>query len=394
MKILGSKKNLTRLASIVLGIIVWFIVIYTEDASFNVTLKGLDVQVTGEHQLFENHLVITNKDDLKRASVAVRGKRNDIIKEMGDITATIDTSGIVTPGTHNVKVSYNINTSAVYVSENNTPTIEVIVEKTKTKELDVEVIQMGKISDETIVESVLKEEKVVVEGAAEDIDQISYASIYVNVGDLSEDMEGEYKVMLLDADHEEIEFQNRVKADKERISVKNILHKKATVPVKIVASDIDMEKYVLDIAEMSREKVSVGVDDGIDYREALYTLEIGQILAETSEYTARWKEQAGIYMPESMKQVKVELKVLPSVKKTIAVPIEVKGVDGQYDLSDKELILHVAGAQKDIIKENIQATLDLEGYENGSHIVKVSVKLKKNTISADTDNHYVSVVIK
>ncbi len=394
MKILGSKKNMTRLASIVLGIIVWFIVIYTEDASFNVKLKGLDVQVTGEHQLFENHLVITNKDDLKRASVSVRGKRNDIIKAMGDITATIDTSSIVTPGTHNVKVLYNINTSAIYVAENNTPTIEVVVEKTKTKELDVEVIQMGKIDDETIVESVLAETKVMVEGAEEDVDKVKYATIYINVGELSTDSEAEYKVMLLGSEHEEIEFENRIKADKERISVKNILHKKANIPVKIEALDLDMEKYVLDIEEMSREKVSVGVGDGVDYKEAVYVVEVSENSDESISYTAQWKEQAGVYMPESMKRVKVQFKVLPNVKKTIAVPIEVEGVDGQYELSSGELILSIKGAEKDIVKENVQATVNLEEYKSGNHTVKVSVKLKKNTISADTDNHYISVVIK
>lgn len=394
MKILSSKRNISRLVSIVLGIIVWLILIYTEDASFNVKLKGLDVQIAGEHQLFENHLVITNKDDLKRASVSVRGKRSDIIKSMGDITATIDTSSIITPGAHDVKVQYNINTSAVYVSENNTPTIEVVVERTKTKELEVEVIQMGKTSDDIIVESILQDDKVIVEGASDDVDKVKYASIYVNVGELSADSDAEYKVMLLDSEHEEIEFENRIKADSEKIGVRNILHKKANLPVKITATDLDMEKYVLDITEMSRDKVSVGVLDGVEYKEAIYFVEIGEISEEFTGYTAKWKEESGVYMPEGMKEIKVQLRVLPNVKKNISVPIEVKGVEGQYEISEQNLILSVKGAEKDIVKENIEAIIDLKDYETGTHDVKVAVTLKKKTIFTNVDNHYVSVVIK
>lgn len=394
MKILSSKKNISRLISIVLGIVVWIILIYTEDASFNVKLKGLDVQIAGEHQLFENHLVITNKDDLKRASVSVRGKRTDIIKSMGDITATVDVSGLLAPGSHNVKVLYNINTSAVYVSENNTPTIEVVLEKTKTKEMDVEVIQMGKIADDLIVESVLGEEKVIIEGAADDIDKVKYASVYVNIGELSADSEAEYKVMLLDSEHEEIEFENRVKADKEKIGVKNIIHKKATVPVKIDALDVDEEKYVLDVQSISKEKVSVGLLDGVFYNEAVYILNVREISDEPATFTAEWKEEPGVYMPENLKQLKVELSVVPNYKKTITVPIEVLGVDGQYELSDENLILNVKGAEKDITAENIHASIDLSEYKSGHHTVKVKVDLKKKTIDTNVDNHYISVVIK
>ena len=126
-----EKNSIMKLGSIILGIIIWVLVIYTENSNFETNINGIDIQVSGENTLISNNLVVINKEEIKDGAVKIRGKRSDIIESMGNVSANIDVSSITSPGTYDAKINYSVNSGALYITKRKKPTVSVEVERTK-----------------------------------------------------------------------------------------------------------------------------------------------------------------------------------------------------------------------------------------------------------------------
>ena len=222
-----EKNSIMKLGSIILGIIIWVLVIYTENSNFETNINGIDIQISGENTLISNNLVVINKEEIKDGAVKIRGKRSDIIESMGNVSANIDVSSITSPGVYDAKVNYSVNSGALYIMKRKTPTVSVEVERTKLKELDVEIVQNEEsVNNEMIVESISDIEKVSIEGSKEDMEKIKRAVIFVDVGNMTEDNVSEYQVVFTDEQLREVNFKNKVYKHDGYVKVINKVYKK------------------------------------------------------------------------------------------------------------------------------------------------------------------------
>lgn len=374
-----ERKYVIRITSVLLGIIIWLLIIYTENSNFETNLKGIDVQIAGENTLMNNNLVVVNKENIKDGSVVVRGKRGDIIEAMGSVTAVADVSNITSPGKYNIKVEYGLNSSAVYKTKSKTATVEVEVESTVLEEFDLEIIQKGNKDDNMIVKSESESAKVSVEGAAEDVEQIKHAVVFVDISEMKEENLSEYHISFTDEQFREISFKNRTYTQNEYIKIKNKLYNKAVLPIEVEFKDADKEKYVFETDWMSKKEVVVGLEDGVEADSLKVSVKADEYSTEAKEYTAEWQETQGIYIPDA-ENVRVKVRALPIVEKEITVPITVEANDGQKYTVNDEITLKTRGAEEYITKENIKAKINIKELNPGKHEVAVETEVPENSV--------------
>lgn len=384
-----EKNSIMKLGSIILGIIIWVLVIYTENSNFETNINGIDIQVSGENTLISNNLVVINKEEIKDGAVKIRGKRSDIIESMGNVSANIDVSSITSPGTYDAKINYSVNSGALYITKRKKPTVSVEVERTKLKEFDVEIIQNDEFADEKIiVESVSELDKVSIEGAKTDIEKIKHAVLFVDVENMTEDNVSEYQVVFTDEQFKEVEFENKVYKHDEYVKVTNKIYQKAVLPVEIEFNE-DKNKYVIETEWISEKNVVVGLGEGTDVKSLKVKID-EKLGSEAKEYTAKLQDLTGIYMPDAQ-DVKVKARALPIVSREVTVPVEVIFDDNQKYIVDEKIKLKAKGAEEYINEKNIKAKVNIKGLTPGVHNVKVEIVTEKDGLTVSEKNIRVEI---
>ena len=384
-----EKNSIMKLGSIILGIIIWVLVIYTENSNFETNINGIDIQVSGENTLISNNLVVINKEEIKDGAVKIRGKRSDIIESMGNVSANIDVSSITSPGTYDAKINYSVNSGALYITKRKKPTVSVEVERTKLKEFDVEIIQNDELADEKIiVESVSELDKVSIEGAKTDIEKIKHAVLFVDVENMTEDNVSEYQVVFTDEQFREVEFENKVYKHDEYVKVTNKIYQKAVLPVEIEFNE-DKNKYVIETEWISEKNVVVGLGEGTDVKSLKVKID-EKLGSEAKEYTAKLQDLTGIYMPDEQ-DVKVKARALPIVSREVTVPVEVIFDDNQKYIVDEKIKLKAKGAEEYINEKNIKAKVNIKGLTPGVHNVKVEIVTEKDGLTVSEKNIRVEI---
>ena len=384
-----EKNSIMKLGSIILGIIIWVLVIYTENSNFETNINGIDIQVSGENTLISNNLVVINKEEIKDGAVKIRGKRSDIIESMGNVSANIDVSSITSPGIYDAKINYSVNSGALYITKRKKPTVSVEVERTKLKEFDVEIIQNDEFADEKIiVESVSELDKVSIEGAKTDIEKIKHAVLFVDVENMTEDNVSEYQVVFTDEQFREVEFENKVYKHDEYVKVTNKIYQKAVLPVEIEFNE-DKNKYVIETEWISEKNVIVGLGEGTDVKSLKVKID-EKLGSEAKEYTAKLQDLTGIYMPDAQ-DVKVKARALPIVSREVTVPVEVIFDDNQKYIVDEKIKLKAKGAEEYINEKNIKAKVNIKGLTPGVHNVKVEIVTEKDGLTVSEKNIRVEI---
>ena len=384
-----EKNSIMKLGSIILGIIIWVLVIYTENSNFETNINGIDIQISGENTLISNNLVVINKEEIKDGAVKIRGKRSDIIESMGNVSANIDVSSITSPGTYDAKINYSVNSGALYITKRKKPTVSVEVERTKLKEFDVEIIQNDEFADEKIiVESVSELDKVSIEGAKTDIEKIKHAVLFVDVENMTEDNVSEYQVVFTDEQFKEVEFENKVYKHDEYVKVTNKIYQKAVLPVEIEFNE-DKNKYVIETEWISEKNVIVGLGEGTDVKSLKVKID-EKLGSEAKEYTAKLQDLTGIYMPDAQ-DVKVKARALPIVSREVTVPVEVIFDDNQKYIVDEKIKLKAKGAEEYINEKNIKAKVNIKGLTPGVHNVKVEIVTEKDGLTVSEKNIRVEI---
>ncbi len=391
-KNVSNKKFIKRLLSVITGIILWVIIVYIEDASFDTTLKGIPVQISGESAIIQSDLVVVNEDDLGSASISVRGKRADIINAMDEITAVADVSKITTPGVYNIKVSYDLATNALYITERKTESVEVVIERAVTREFDILVVQEGVNPDsDIIIETKTNFKTVNVKAAARDIERIDAMAAFVDISGMVQDNVSKFPIKPVDKQKKEIKL-DYMHTEYDGIEVESLLHQKKKLPIEIEFNEKDMKKFVFEVEAISAKEAEVVVLEGVTIESLKVPIDYDE-RAGKLEYTTQIEEIEGVYIPPKYENITVKLKVQPKVDKTVTVPLAVIAGEKAENSLPTEIDLHLKGAEADLLDDNVKATLDLSGYRTGHQSVKVLVEFLKDNMSL-AEEKYIDVQIK
>lgn len=305
-----ARKNVLKIVSLFVAIIAWLFITYTENQQMDYTVSSIDIGFVGEDKLNAQGYMVVNKPAVSDASVVIRGRRRDIIGVMDNISATVDVSGALHEGTHELKPSYYIPSSAVYISKNKTIEVEVDVEKIKEKEISVFVHQEGaEENEEFIVESKPQREKLTIRGSQEDLETIERAAVYVDVSEAGEKSKVMCDVVFEDTQGAQVLNRNDIFDAPEQLEIENSAYEKHTLSVELEMPYELLRDYNISAVEQTVSEVDVGVIN------ALGTVVDGlRAYCKDSEFDEGTKEYhfeidapRGIYVPHSLSEIIVKI---------------------------------------------------------------------------------------
>lgn len=395
----NRQKLIIKIFSVVAAIVLWLFVCYTEDKLLDVNVNSIEIQYVGEQTLYNKGLMLTDKASVPKASVKIRGRRSDLISVMGGVSAKIDLSQIDSAGIHKISPTFNIPSSAVYISKINTQNIELNIEKTVEKTIDVKVIQQNASKNKSyIVESVpeIKEMKIV--GEDNDINSIESAYLYVDVSSVLTEEELVLKPVFVTGDDKAVTPKNRIFTDITDIKVTNKVYDKKSVGVVVELPRRNSDKYIFDLVYQSIQEVEVGIVDEnakVDFLKASFdetsVFEMGK-----QQYVLELSVPDGVYVPENNRFVEVEINITEKGRQEVMVPVSVKNPEGKaYELKKEYVLAVITGPKDKLLAENVTAELDLSGVEADGQekSLKVNVTSKNNDVIIENRTVFVNVIV-
>ena len=396
----SRKKLILKIISVFAAAIIWIFITYTENPQTDVTLNAVDISLSGESYLKDNGLMVTEKNSIPDASIVIRGKRRDLIGVMGNVTASIDVSRINKPGTYNLKPSFDIPSNAVYIAKMNTASVTVTVENIEKRTIDVKIVQKNADKNKLyVVESVPQTATVSISGTLSDIQDISYACAYVDVGTMSQNNDAEYSVVFEDINGAEILPINDFSSDITSVMVTNTVYDKITLDIELDIPSRVSDKYAVELVGQTTKKVDAGIKDksAADITTITNIMNFDGISLDTTNYTLTLDVPKGLYIPPENQKVEVELEVFEREERTLTVPITVTNADKATYLLDSDTVkVRVSGPKDKLIPENLSATLDLKNtsYKPGEITMPVQIKAKYPDITVLTKKVNIKVNIK
>ncbi len=311
----NNQRLIFKIISVFAAIVLWMIVTYTEDTLIDISVNSIEIQYKGEQALLSKGFMVTNKSEVPKASVKIRGKRGDLIAVMDSVRASIDLSSIENSGTYDLTPVFDIPSSAVYVSKRNTLSVPVTVSKIIEK--TVEVVAVGENADknkEYVVELKPSVKQMNIRGDINDLAKISKAVLYMDVSSLVQEGTTKLVPVYEATNGEKITLKNQVFTDFSGIEVKyNVFSKKNVDVIVNIPRELN-NGGTAEILNQSVKKIDIGIvnEKGNSVNSVLVDFTgIGEISEGIQKYILNLIVPDGVYIPEDKKQIEVELEILP-----------------------------------------------------------------------------------
>lgn len=311
----NNQKLIFKIISVFAAIVLWMIVTYTEDTLIDISVNSIEIQYKGEQALLSKGLMVTNKSETPKASVKIRGRRGDLIAVMDSVRASVDLSSIESSGTYDLTPTFDIPSSAVYVSKRNTLSVPVNVSKITEKTVEVVAVQENEDKNKAyVVELKPSVKQMNIRGDINDLTKISKAVLYIDVSSLVED--GSVKIVPVyeTVDREKVPLKNEIFTDFSGIEVKYNVYDRKSVDIVVNIPRELKEKNNISLVNQSIKKIDVGIVNEKGNDVSYLTVDfkhIGVISPEINKYKLDLLIPDGVYLPEDKRQIEVELEVLP-----------------------------------------------------------------------------------
>ncbi len=364
-----TSKLPTMILSILIAIAVWLVAVYVDDPSITVNVKNVPVRFINEDQLTSKGLIIKEKEDIPNYSVRVSGRRSHLVEYMNRITIDVDLSDITSTGLHKLYGTVNIPNVYLTLEKNMNSQIPVEVAELSEKSIKLYAKQIGTNKD-YLIKSEPKIPDLLIKGAKDEIDSISYALADVNITEITDDCDILGDIYYCNKEDNKVTNATSVYANISEASIKNTIYNKKTVPVTLKLEQALAEEYALDLNEttVSPSQIEVGISDDISIDEVY--VYIDTLSPESKEYKIT-TNVSGVYIPYNNLFVEVNATIKKKVEKEIVVNVEAintpTGLTAQFEANQTV----VAYLDENITDTTIKATIDLKGLSKGTNQCKL-----------------------
>ncbi len=293
---MNKEKNTKRiqiLVSVILAILLWGYVVFTENPTITAWAHAVPVELNGLRELNAKGLTVVLADK-PTVDVKLTGTRQSLYeKKDGDVTASIDFSAIDTPGTYTFSVGTEIATHGVSIATVLPEKIEITVEKQVSITKKVSVQTTGKCADGYSVSSV-EAENVTVTGPESIVSGLTVVADPVSVNGAQSDVSVISKVNLANANGKTVyRVDTRLKTASTKVTCRVECEKE--VPIHIETKGEPPEGYRFEIESNVSEIMIFGTASALrDIDEvSTQTLNVDGI-TEPKEYTVKAALPAGV----------------------------------------------------------------------------------------------------
>ncbi len=407
-----QKESFYIFFSIIASVALWAYVEFSENPDVIAKANNIPIQFINEEALTKEGLILTGIDK-ESISLQFSGKRNNVGKLSGsnvqltvNLMDILDSGGV--PGVYQLsyKIIYpsSVNVSGIGVAERSAGYVTVTVENLVSVEVFVKGSYDGGVDEGYSAEPIeFYPEKITVSGPEALVKEVSYAWVAVQGDSISETLEIETPVILMDS------YGKVVSSDKLTLSEDVI---KVKIPV-LVVKDVALSVNFIYGASATKDNVictispsSVTLSGEAEILDGINKLIIGTIdLMSFSETNA---EPMQIVIPNSVENVTGVTTAIVSVQvrgvdiaKAVTTNIQVKnetlGYTSTILTQSLEITLRGTGGSEDLVKpENIRVVADLAelGESAGTFSVPAKVFVDGSTTVDVIGAYKVTVVVE
>lgn len=400
-----SKKNTLLFISLFLAVSVFIIIdlqIVTFSKNSAEVLRSLPVTAIYNEEAY----VIDNLPET--VDITLIGSKTDlfIAKQMSSYDVTVDLTGL-SPGKHKVTIKYNQSlTNLEYMVNPTTVNVTIYDKVSKTKSLSVETLNKDKLDPKLVIDkTVIKSDKVIIKGAAEQLEKVAIVKALFDIDLLVKQEVGTFTIKdvpmkAYDAKGNVID----VEIVPETIDVDvTITSPSKEIPIKIIPKgEVAFGKAITSLDSSTSKVVVYGKQDVLDNINFISANVDVTDLKTNKEYKLELTKPVGItYMSTNSVTVNVSLGTV-SEKDITGVRVVTRNLASGYSVSASDessatVTVNLKGVASviDTIKsEDIIAYVDLSGLTEGTHEVEVKIEGSDSKISYLSKTKKVTLIIK
>lgn len=383
--------NVVRIASLLIGILLWVIVHLDEQVGKEPSALKDQIE---DHWIYNVNVTVTGLDtdyfhfqsiDPQTTNIVVRGKAKDIAKVStrdGLSQIVADLSG-VEHGPNRIELKATGFPSGVQVVHMYPSEVNVVVEQIQKKEVPIEVLIKGQpAAGYKAGDPIVNPSRVLVSAAESVLNPIQSVRAEVDISGASKAVQGEYKLVALDGAGNVLNVPIMPATANVEVPI-TIPYR--TVPLQIRLSGTPPPGYSVASYRQSDSQITIyGPEDVVSKIEMYDALEID--LSEAMEdirrtITIPLKDGVESVHPA---QVEVIVDIAQSVNKTFShIPVRFRGENDSLvtefsNPDDADVAVTVEGAPSQIsslLSDQIEAIVDVSNLPPGEHLRELKINL-------------------
>lgn len=319
-----------KLASLVLAVILWFLVVIINDPRDTTTFSNISVKLINTELLTRENKVYEVLDNTDTVSVKVRAPKSVIDQlRAGDIVAEADVSKLTDINT--IAIDYSVNIAGVESIDGNHDVVRLNVEDKVTHWIKVIYNTVGEVAEDYIISSVMPDQNIIeISGPKSAVESVEYAGVEIDVTDATSNRSANVDITLYDKNNSAVRQDNIVKnVDYIHMSVEVLATKE--VPVEINYMGIPAEGYMATgtvLCEPDTVKIA-----GTSY--ALSRVSKISVPEDRLNITGESSDMTDIinisdYLPDNIRmadsdfngKVVVTIAIEPIMERTLEIPLE------------------------------------------------------------------------
>lgn len=350
-----------KIISVLFAIMLWLLVVNTEDPVVTRDFKDIKVQIINENEISEIDKVYEIVEG-STVNITVEGRRTVLDQlSSSDFIATADLGKL--SDVYAVKIQVLPTKSSlkdeITITCNGNDTLKVELETKETKQVPVTIITQGTPANGYAVGSdkVIGKSPNIIEvtGAQSLVKKVKEARIYVNVSNVYKDFEVVSMPILVDSDGDEVVGAERLKVSSDSVIISMKIFKTKEVDVEVDYVGTVQDGYVVDSVEYEPKTILVaGLEEDL---KQISKIEIKDI--DVSDLSGDFEPSIdisdylpdGVYPADSATVVNVTIKIRKASEKVFEFTqddILLKNANDKYSYKMKEqkFTLRVSGNDK------------------------------------------------
>lgn len=404
-----TRKMFNIALAVVLAVGVWLYVVNVENPTGTSTVRDIPVTLTGEADLAEKGLMVTQQSD-ESISLKLSGRKKTLMKlNKKNITLELNVSSITTEGEHTLscKTDFpnNLSSESVSVSDWDDLRVMVTVEKLVTKEIPVRGEFIGTEAEHCLAGTVTTNPATLeLKGSADALEKISFALASVGGKEIGDTLVETVPVVFMGEDETPADRKN-VTASAETVEV--------TVPIRRVVS-LPLTVDLIDGGGATKEDVKTIINpstitvaaqeegETLPASISLGEIDLSDVLGDTS-YTIPIRLPSGVTAwgkGSSYATVSLSFGQLATRQLAVThVTLENIPQDCDASLVSQTLYVWVRGTPELVEKispSQIEVEVDLSGLSPGDelHRLPAKVTLKEEAEGVGVMGSHYSVALR
>ena len=413
LKKLLDNKRFTIPLSIFLSIVLWLVIVTSQNPIIERSFTGMSVNVNLENTFAsENGMSMISDISTQKFTVVVRGATYEVSSlKSSDISVFASAASVDAPGEYNLDVvaSKSNTMSGIEILSITPATVKVSFDYIDTKEFTIKPRAEGVTAEEGLiveagVVSGTESDTLTVSGPREilnKIDSVVARALVNKTLSVSETFDAD--IVLYDQNGEEIITDN-LNLSTKKVKVTVPISKTKTVPVVADFSNLpeNFDKssipYTLNYSEVS----IIGKPEMIDKTESitLSPIDIRNVSLSSTSFDVSAKLTDGIRLVDNIEYFTVGISLQNYEEKTINVSeINYVGLSKNFKVSGAGEIKNVKicgpkSSVRNISASNVYAEIDLTDKTAGQHSVEVVIKFKDDNKVWAIGTYTTNVTIK